>query len=120
MSEIFVTIAGLILIALIIWWFWLSTPKAVRAKENAPMEIQVKDGAYQPSAIEVRAGRPVNVSFLRQDASPCAEKVVFADLGINADLPLGRSQSISIPALRPGTYEFTCQMGMYRGRLIAR
>lgn len=120
MSEIFVTIAGLILIALIIWWFWLSTPKAVQADENAPLEIQVKDGAYQPAAVEVPAGQPVNVSFLREDATPCAEKVVFADLGITADLPLGRSLSISIPALKPGTYEFTCQMGMYRGRLIAK
>ena len=120
MSEIIVTIAGLVLIALIAWWFWFSTPKAAHADQDAPVEIQVKDGTYQPAAVEVQAGEPVSLSFTRHDATPCAEKVVFADLGITADLPLERAQSINIPALKPGTYEFTCQMGMYRGRLIAK
>jgi plastocyanin domain-containing protein len=120
MSEIIVIIAGLILTALIIWWFWFSTPKAAHADQDAPVEIMVKDGTYQPAAVEVQAGKPLNLSFTRQDPTPCAEKVVFADFGITADLPLGRSQNISIPALEPGSYEFTCQMGMYRGRLVVK
>lgn len=120
MSEIIVTVAGLVLIGLIIWWFWLSTPKAAHVDRNAPVDIQVKNGTYQPAAVEVPAGQPVRLNFTRYDATPCAEKVVFASLGITADLPVERTQSVSLPALKPGTYEFTCQMGMYRGRLIAK
>lgn len=120
MSEIAVTIAGLILIALIVWWFWFSTPQAAHADQDAPVEIVVKDGTYQPAAIELEAGKPVSLHFTRQDPTPCAEKVVFVDLNITANLPLGRAQAINLPALEPGTYEFTCQMGMYRGRLVAK
>ena len=120
MIEIIVTAGGFVLIALIVWWFWFSTPKAAHADADVPVEIQVRDGTYQPAAVEVQAGHPVSLSFMRHDPSPCAEKVVFADLDITADLPLGRARRIEIPALKPGTYEFTCQMGMYRGRLIAK
>jgi plastocyanin domain-containing protein len=120
MIEMVVTGAGLLLIALIAWWFWLSAPKAAHADANAPVEILVSDGTYQPAALEVQAGQPVTLSFLRQDAAPCAEKIVFSGLGISTDLPLGRAQAVRLPALGPGTYEFTCQMGMYRGRLIVK
>ena len=120
MSGVIVTVAGLVLIGLIVWWFWLSTPKAAHAEANAPVEIRVKDGTYQPALVEIPAGQPITLDFTREDATPCAEKVVFADLDITADLPLERTQSISLPALQAGTYEFTCQMGMYRGRLIAK
>lgn len=120
MIEIIVTAIGFVLIVLIVWWFWFSTPEAAHADADAPVEIQVKDGTYQPAVVEVQAGRHVSLSFTRQDPTPCAEKIVFPDLDIVADLPLGRARSIQIPALEPGAYEFTCQMGMYRGRLIAK
>lgn len=120
MSEIVVTVAGLVLIGLIIWWFWFSTPKAAHADASTSVAIAVRDGTYQPAAVEVQAGQAVKLSFTRHDATPCAEKVVFADLDITADLPVGRVQLINIPPLEPGIYEFTCQMGMYRGRLIAK
>lgn len=120
MSELLVTLGGAILIALIVWWFWFSAPKAAHVAGNQPIDILVKDGTYQPAAIEVPTGRPLTLRFVRHDATPCAEKVVFGDLGISADLPLGKPQTVSLGPLPPGTYEFTCQMGMYRGRLIAK
>jgi plastocyanin domain-containing protein len=120
MSEMMVSIAGLILIALVAWWFWFSTPQAAHTEADTSVEIQVKDGTYQPAAVEVVAGQPLSLRFVRHDATPCAEKVVFISLGISAELPLGRMQDIHLPALKPGMYEFTCQMGMYRGRLIAK
>lgn len=120
MSEIIVTITGLVLIVLIIWWFWFSTPVAAHVDKNTSVEIIAKDGTYQPAVIEVQAGQSLNLNFLRHDATPCAEQVVFPQLGISADLPLGRVHNIHLPALQPGAYEFTCQMGMYRGRLIAK
>jgi len=45
--------------------------------------------------------------------------VVFVGLGISHELPLNTPQDITLtPA--PGSHEFTCQMAMYRGTLIAR
>lgn len=119
MSEILVTLGGLLAIAGIVWWFWLSTPRAVRAAPRQVVEIRVDGGTYQPTLLKVDAGKPLTLRFLRIDASPCAEKVVFASLNISADLPLGVPQDVVLPPLAAGTHEFTCQMGMYRGKLIA-
>ena len=63
-------------------------------------------------------GAPVHLRFLREDASPCAEKVIFADLGISADLPVGEPYDITLTPNRKGTSELTCRLGMYRGTLV--
>ena len=56
--------------------------------------------------------------FLRKDASPCAETVIFPDLDISATLALGKTASVALPPLPAGEYAFHCQMQMYRGVLI--
>ena len=119
-SEILVTLGGIAAVASIVWWFWFSAPKAMRVAGNQLIEILVQDGTYQPAAIEVPTGQPLTLRFVRHDATPCAEKVVFSDLGISADLPLGKPHDITLSGLPAGTHEFTCQMGMYRGKLIAK
>lgn len=120
MDMLAVTLGALPAIAAIVWWFWLSSPATVHATDSQLVEIRIKGDTYQPSVVEVPAGRPLALSFLRLDANPCAEKVMFASLGISTDLPLGKPQIIDLGTLQPGTYEFTCQMGMYRGKLIAK
>lgn len=115
-----VNLFGLVLIGLIAWWFWLSKPKARAATGAQPVDILVDNGVYAPARIEVAAGKPVTLTFLRKDPSPCAEKVLFDDLGVSADLPLNRPVTVTVTPAKPGEYEFTCQMRMYRGRLIVR
>jgi plastocyanin domain-containing protein len=119
-STVVVNLAGLALIALIVWWFWLSRPGARSAASGGPIEIVVSDGVYAPARIEVAAGAPVVLRFRRKDASPCAEQVRFDALGIAEELPLGEAKDVTLTALAPGEYEFTCQMKMYRGTLVAR
>ncbi len=118
MSELSVTAGGMLAIGVIVWWFWLSSPPAVRAAASVPLEIRVEGGSYQPAVISIAAGKPLTLRFLRSDSTPCAEQVVFAGLNLSADLPLGQARDVVLPALPPGTYEFTCQMGMYRGKLV--
>jgi plastocyanin domain-containing protein len=107
-------------IALIVWWFWLSSPRARRESGSAPIDILVDNGVYTPARIEVPAGQPVVLRFLRKDPSPCAEKVLFDDLSVAADLPVDKPTEVEIAAAEPGEHEFTCQMHMYRGTLVVR
>jgi plastocyanin domain-containing protein len=111
--------AALLVVALIVWWFWLSKPRAKAVTGAQPIEVLVENGVYTPARIEVPAGRPIILRFLRTDPSPCAEKVLFDDLGVSADLVVNKPVDVLLFP-RPGEHEFTCQMRMYRGTLVAR
>jgi len=114
-----VNLAGALLIALIIWWFWLSEPRAERVASGVT-DIVVDGGVYTPARIEVTAGQPVHLRFLRKDASPCAEKVLFDGLGVAVDLPIGQPVEVTVTPKTAGEYAFTCQMQMYRGTLVVK
>lgn len=116
---IFVNLLGLLLIALIVWWFWIYKPKAVSADQDTTTVV-VDNGIYEPSRILIPAGQRTTLRFLRKDASPCAEKVLFAELNIAEELPLNTPKDISLPPLASGEYPFTCQMQMYRGMIVVK
>ena len=118
MDTIAVNVAGLAVIGCIVWWFWLSRP-AAQPVESA-ITVVVEDGVYTPSRIEALQGQPVILRFLRKDPSPCAAKVIFADLGVSADLPIGEERELRLTPPRPGEYEFSCEMHMYRGSLLVK
>lgn len=113
----FINLLGLLLIALIIWWFWLYKPGKARAADGI-VTITVEDGVYQPARIRLPAGEAATLRFLRKDASPCAGTVVFTELEISEELPVGKTKEVRLPPQQPGNYAFTCQMQMYRGELV--
>jgi len=112
-----VNIAGLLLIVFIVWWFWLYKPKAAFQARDKIARISVENGVYHPVRLRIAAHQPVQIEFLRKDASPCTEMVVFPALNVSHELALNSNTTIQLPALQPGTYEFHCQMRMYRGEL---
>ncbi len=117
----FVLIGGLALIALIVWFFWLKRAKGVRAAETSSGHQEVMilvKGGYTPDTIVVRRGRPVRLNFRREETASCSEKVILADFDRSADLPTGEVVSVEFVPKEPGEYEFACQMGMLRGKLI--
>jgi len=111
-----VNIIGIILIALITWWFWIKKPQSVKVSSNE-VEIVVDNGVYSPSNIELSLGQSIKLKFLRKDPSPCAEKVIFDDLGVSLDLPINKEAGITIKPEKSGDYVFNCQMKMYIGHL---
>lgn len=111
-----VNIAGILLIALIVWWFWLYKSPEVLADKNG-LIIIVDHGIYQPSHIKMTANKPKTLIFLRKDTSPCSETLVIPDLKISETLPLNKNKIIRIPAMLPGNYKFHCQMQMHRGQI---
>jgi plastocyanin domain-containing protein len=121
-NVIFVNLAALSIIAWIVWYFWLSEKPAVQAALAGGVQeayIRVK-GGYDPDLVVVEAGRPVRLHFDRQESASCSEMVVFPDFGISRQLPDGETVTIDLDALEAGEYEFACQMGMLRGKLVAR
>ncbi|MDH5618332.1 MAG: cupredoxin domain-containing protein [Gammaproteobacteria bacterium] len=119
MTVILVNLGGVILVAFIVWWFWMTKAKAQRAGTST-IDILVDGGTFTPSRIEVAAGKEVALRFFRKDASPCAERVVFDELGINVELPIDQHKDVLITTPGAGEFSFTCQMQMYRGSLVAK
>ena len=117
MTTIIVNLVGFILIALIIWWFIIFKPKATRIKGDT-IDIKVHDGIYDPSVIKAKKGQTLHLRFFRQDETPCSEVVIFDQLNISAKLPIRKTHEITLTVKEIGEYDFTCQMGMYRGKLI--
>jgi plastocyanin domain-containing protein len=103
------------------WYFFVAGRQATRAtaaQTGAQDIVVLVDGGYAPSAIEVVAGRPVRLTFDRADTSSCSDEVVLPDFGIRRFLPTGARTSVEFTPDQPGTYEFTCGMGMLRGRVV--
>lgn len=120
MTIVFVNLIGLLIIALIVWWFWLSKPGVKSTEIKKIVEIKVKDGVYQPAYIRALVNQPITLRFIREDPTPCAEIVSFSKLNINQELPIKKPTDIHLNIKEPGVYEFTCQMGMYRGKLVVQ
>lgn len=84
-----------------------------------PQTVHVRvRGGYEPDTIYARVGEPLVLVFRREETARCSERVVFPDLGKSAMLPAYRDVKITLPALRAGVHEFTCQLGMLHGRLV--
>lgn len=120
-DRIIVTTLGFALIAFIIWFFWMKKTKGTRASETSSGHqeamILVK-GGYTPDVIVVQHGKPVRLNFRREETASCSEMVVLPDFDKSAQLPTGETVSVEFVPETPGEFEFTCQMGMFRGKLI--
>ena len=120
-TQIVVTLVGFGIIGWIVWYFWLWKGEAVSAASGAGglqvVDVTVK-GGYQPSSIIVKAGQPLRLNFTRRESTLCGEEVVLPQFGKRAHLPENSTVALEITPLKPGEYEFTCGMNMYKGKLI--
>jgi len=127
-AKILVTIFGILLIILVNWYFFFSKREKVKAfvKEggisgNGSIGQEIKvivKGGYTPDVIVVKKGIPVKIDFYRDETADCSEEIVFGDFGIRKSLPAYKTTSIEFTPEKEGEYQFTCGMGMLRGKLI--
>lgn len=117
--KVGVTLGGVTLIGLELWWFQFSKTKAQKAQLHLGFqEIDITvDGGYEPSRIVLQAGQPVRLNFLRKDPSSCLQTVLLPDFHKSVDLPLNRTTALEFTPQEPGTYPFNCGMNMFRGTL---
>lgn len=120
-TNILVLLGGVVLIGGIAWFFWGPRKSGLRAAATSSgyqeAMILVK-GGYTPDVIIVQHGKPVRFNFRREETAACSEMVIFNDFGKSAHLPTGETVPVEFLPEKPGEYEFSCQMGMLRGKLI--
>jgi len=87
------------------------------SKKSQSVSVETSSGSFSPNAVTVAAGIPTEMSF--GGAGGCLTEVLFPKLGIEQDLTSGPI-TVSLPALEPGTYAFSCAMGHQAGTLTVR
>lgn len=121
-DKILVNLVGLGLIGFIVWFFWLVKAKGVRAALTSggyQEQMVLVKGGYTPDVIVVERGKPVRLNFVRQESASCSEMVLLPAFSKSANLPEGETVAVEFLPKEPGEYEFQCQMGMLRGKIIA-
>lgn len=122
-AQILVTLTGLLAITGVIWFFWGPRHAGVQAavtSSGAQEATIVVKGAYTPNVIMVEHGKPVRLTFLRQETAACSEEVIFPDFARRAQLPEGELVPVEFTPDQAGEYEFHCGMGMLRGTLVVQ
>ena len=121
-DKVLVNVIGLGLIGFIVWFFWLVKTKGVRAAVTSAgyqEQMVLVKGGYTPDVIVVERGKPVRLNFVRQESASCSEMVMLPAFNKSANLPEGQTVPVEFLPKDPGEYEFQCQMGMLRGKVIA-
>ena len=119
-SEIFVVVAGLALIAFVLWYFFGEKQRvgaSVASTGVQEVKVTVK-GGYDPDVIVVKQGQPVRLDFYRDETASCSDRVLFGDFGIARDLPAFKTTSVEFTPDKTGEFTFTCGMNMMRGKLV--
>ena len=123
MAKLIITVSGVLLIVLVNWYFFFSRKKetSVEQEEGGFQEIKITVKAgYNPDVIVVKKGIPVRLNFYRDETDDCSDTSVFGDFKIRKPLHAYKTTPVEFTPEKEGEYEFTCGMGMLRGKLIVR
>lgn len=93
-----------------------SAPAAAPAPAAEDVHIEVQ-GSYQPSRIVLKKGRPVRLHFFRRDTASCSAEIKLPGLEPKTLVPLAETVIPLVPE-QAGEFDFTCGMGMMRGRIV--
>jgi plastocyanin domain-containing protein len=118
-NKVAVTLGGVGLMGLELWWFLFSKPKSQKAvAAGGIQEVTITvDGGYEPSRVVVQLGQVVRLKFDRKDPSSCLNEIRIPDFRIAQELPLNKVTSIEFTPTELGTYIFACGMNMFRGEI---
>lgn len=90
-----------------------NTAQVVDGVQNVVLNIL--NSGYSPNRIQVKAGTPVNLTLINDDAYTCASAFVFPEFNISTFIEVGDSETFTFVPEKKGRYTFACSMGMYTG-----
>lgn len=118
-DNVLVTLLSIGGIAFTYWFFLMKKEDGVVVADTNSIDIIV-EGGYSPSAISIPKNKQTTINFTRRDPSSCLEEVILPDFKIRKYLPLNKTTSIIITAKNAGTYELSCGMNMFHGKIIVQ
>ena len=85
------------------------------------IDVAIKDGTYTPNRFTAKAGMPINVVFtvVGKPATDCLANPTMKSLNKTLNITTG-TKTLELGTVAPGTYEFTCSMGMNVGKIVVQ
>jgi plastocyanin domain-containing protein len=74
----------------------------------------------EPQQVNLRAGSPARLTFLRTTDRTCGTEVVFRSLDIRCALTLNEPVAIEFTPTKSGDIAFTCGMNMLKGVVVVQ
>lgn len=87
-------------------------------KERVTVEV-TQDG-FVPKEIPAKAGQAITLIVTRKTDLTCAKQIIFADLGVQKDLPLNEAVEVTVTPTKAGDLRFACSMDMVAGKLVVQ
>lgn len=115
-DKIIVTLFSIGGIAFTYWFFLMKKEDAAILVNTDSINITV-EGGYTPNVISISKDKTTTLNFIRKDPSSCLEEVVLPDFKIRKYLPLNKTTPIQVTPKKEGTYEISCGMNMFHGKI---
>jgi plastocyanin domain-containing protein len=84
------------------------------------IQLAVTDAGFEPAEVAVAKDRPIRLTVTRKTDQTCAREIVFKEIDLKKDLPLGQAVTIDLPARPEGTLHYACGMDMIKGSLVVQ
>ena len=94
-------------------------PEGTAVSDGKVQRISVvtSQGFWDPSVIHAVAGAPLEITFA--EGRGCLASVLVPDFGIDQDLTAAGAV-VKLPAMKVGSYEFSCGMEMVYGKIVVQ
>ncbi|HET7903657.1 MAG TPA: cupredoxin domain-containing protein [Candidatus Eisenbacteria bacterium] len=80
--------------------------------------VEVTQEGFVPKEIPAKVGQPITLVVTRKTDLTCAKQIVFADLGVEKELPMNQAVEVTVTPERQGELRFACDMDMIAGKLV--
>ncbi len=87
---------------------------------NQRVSVEVTQEGFVPSEIPAKAGQAITLVVTRKTDLTCVKQIVFADLGVQKDLPLNQAVEVTVTPEKAGDLRFACGMDMVGGKLVVQ
>lgn len=93
---------------------------AQESKGAQKATVLVQDGKYTPSTIEVKKGKPVQITFKGGKKMGCGATIEFKSLKQTKTVKEGKTVAFSFTPSSAGEVKFACSMDMIRGKVVVK
>jgi plastocyanin domain-containing protein len=110
-------ISGILMLVMAFADFTTVEAKASKAKT---VKVTISSKGYTPGTIKVKKGQKVRLLLTRTDEKNCGSEIVFSSLNVRKTLPLGKTVTVEFTPSEAGEINFTCGMGMMKGKIVVQ